>query len=462
MTAYDQLPYINHPYVQTHPDHMAVLARLHGLDAPSPLHARILDIGTSEGGNLIPLAITMPHADLVGIDLAAIPLDRGRSVVADLGLANVHLVQLNLLEMDDSFGTFDYIVAHGLYGWTPPQIGDRLLAVIRNHLRPQGIAFVSYNTMPGGHLRQLVREMMLFHADRFEEPSHRIAAARAMLELIAEGVPDPDPIEQAVAYQASTALERTDSSLYHDYLAPVFEPVYFRDFAEHALAHALAYVTDASVADTYNMKLSKQALEAVGAARQAGRIFQEQFLDLLRVRRFRRSLLCHNALKPLARWDSLRAAGLHAASAAEQSGDAEFTTPGGLRITVTSDVAAFLRDLIQLWPASRPLEPHETNLALELYRRDLIELSTFPSQAVQAGDKPTASPLVRYQAQRGDPTVSTLRHRALTVEDESGRRLLALLDGARDRAQLASEMNCSPDELNQKLLSLQRHAVLLG
>ena len=462
MTAYDQLPYINHPYVQTHPDHMAVLARLHGLDAPSPLHARILDIGTSEGGNLIPLAITMPQADLVGIDLASIPLDRGRSVVEALGLSNVHLQQMNLLEIDDAFGTFDYIVAHGLYGWTPPQIGDRLLAVIRQHLRPQGIAFVSYNTMPGGHLRQLIREMMLFHADRFQEPAHRIAASRAMLELVAEGVPDPDPIEQAVAYQASTALERTDSSLYHDYLAPVFQPVYFRDFAEHALAHALAYVTDASVADTYNMKLSKQALQAVGAAGQAGRIFQEQFLDLLRVRRFRRSLLCHNALSPVAKWDASRAAGLHASSAAEESGEAEFTAPGGLRITVTPETAAFLRGLIQLWPGSRPVEPQEADLSLELFRRGLIELSTFPSAAAKAGDKPTASPLVRYQAQRGDSAVSTLRHRALNVEDDSGRHLLKLLDGTRDRAQLAAEMSCSPGEFAEKLTALERHAILLA
>jgi SAM-dependent methyltransferase len=461
MTAYDQVPYINHPYVQTHPDHMAVLARLHGLDAPSPQHARILDIGTSEGGNIIPLAITMPHADLVGIDLAAMPLERGRSVIADLGLANVKLIQMNLLEMDDSFGTFDYIIAHGLYGWTPPEVGDRLLAVARNHLRPEGIAFISYNTMPGGHLRQLVREMMLFQADRFEAPSHRIAASRAMLELIAEGVPDPDPIEQAVAYQASTALERSDSSLYHDYLAPVFQPVYFRDFAEHALAHGLAYVADASVADTYNMKLSKHALEAVRASGQAGRIFQEQFLDLLRVRRFRRSLLCHAALKPVAKWDPSRVAGLHASSAAEESGESEFTAPGGLRITVTPDTASFLRDLIRLWPGSRPLETHEADLALELYRRDLIELSTFASPAVKACDSPSASPLVRYQAQRGDPTVSTLRHRALAVDDENGRRLLSLLDGTRDRAQLAIEMSCSPEELRQKLLTLERHAVLL-
>jgi hypothetical protein len=316
--------------------------------------------------------------------------------------------------------------------------------------------------MPGGHLRQMIRETMLFQAARFESPTDRIAAARAMLELIASGVPEPDPIEQAVAYQARTALERTDSSLYHDYLAPVFQPVYFKAFADHAARHALTYVTDASVADTYNMKLPAQALDAVRNAGQMGRIFQEQLLDLLRIRRFRRSLVCHAALKPVAKWEPNRAEGLHAASAAVETGDFEFTAPSGLRLTVTLEAAAFLSDLIQLWPASRPLDPRETDLALELYRREIIELSTFPSAATRAGDKPVASPLVRYQAQRGDPTISTLRHRALNVDDEAGRRLLTLLDGTRDRAQLAFDMNCSQEELDQKLLSLERHAVLLA
>ncbi len=206
MSAYDELPYINHPYVQTHPDHLAVLARLHGIDAPPPTRARILDIGTSEGGNLIPLVITMPEADLVGIDLASIPIERGRSVIADLGLTNIRLLQMNLREMDDSLGTFDYIVAHGLYGWTPPEVGDRLLAVLRTHLRPTGIAFVSYNTLPGGHIRRMIREDDAVRAER-SDPAHRLQASRAMLEApAATPVPEPDPIEQAVAYQARTAL----------------------------------------------------------------------------------------------------------------------------------------------------------------------------------------------------------------------------------------------------------------
>ncbi|MGH9591634.1 MAG: hypothetical protein ACRD5L_00980, partial [Bryobacteraceae bacterium] len=83
MNAYDQVAYFNRPYSQTHPDHLAVIGRLHGLDAPPVERARVLDLGASEGGNIIPMAISLPGAQFTGIDLAAIPVERGNQVIRD-------------------------------------------------------------------------------------------------------------------------------------------------------------------------------------------------------------------------------------------------------------------------------------------------------------------------------------------------------------------------------------------
>ncbi len=441
---------------------MAVLAQLHGLD-PAPVErARVLDIGASEGGNIIPMAVALPDAAFVGIDLAAGPIDRGRAVIEDLGLKNIRLLQKDLLDVDASFGTFDYIIAHGLYAWTPPEVRDKILALARANMSPQGVALVSYNTLPGGHLRMLMRDMMVLPAERFEAAADRVKAARAMLDLVLRGWPNPDPIEQAVAFLAGSVRDRSDSSLYHDFMAPVFEPVYFRDFAAHAARHGLGYVADASVIDSFNMKLSPEALEAVRNAGSGGRIFQEQLLDLLRLRRFRSSLVCHGELRPAARWNPERAVGLHAAGAAAETGASTFTSLGAVRWTIEGPAGALLRELIGLWPRTRPLVRQEVDLALELYRRDMLELGVLPGLAAPPGEKPLASPLVRYQAARGDAVVFTLRHRALVLEDAEGRRLLALLDGSRDRDTLALEMECSREQIDAQLEILGRHSVLLG
>jgi len=161
MNTYDQVSYSHLPTTETHPDRMAVLARLRGLNPPPVDRARLLDLGANEGGCLIPTALSLPHAEFVGIDLAAGPVERGNRIIRDLGLANARLVQMDLLDMDASFGAslgqFDYVIAHGLYAWTPPAVRDKALAIASENLSANGIALVSYNTYPGGYVRKLLR-----------------------------------------------------------------------------------------------------------------------------------------------------------------------------------------------------------------------------------------------------------------------------------------------------------------
>lgn len=462
VNSYDQVSYPNRPQARTHPGHVAALARLHGVSAPPVANARVLELGTNQGGNLIPMAVSLPEAELTGIDLAAEPIQRGQDVIDSLSLKRIRLIAMNLMDVDESFGTFDYIIAHGLYAWTPPEVRNKILAVIRTNLSPNGIAFVSYNTNPGGHLKRILRDMMLFHANLFEDPRDRLGSARAILSLIDAGWPEPSTMEQAISSMAHDALEMAEGALYHDHLSEVFEPVYFRDFVEHAARHELAYVADASVGDTFNFKISSQAMDAVRAIGGLGHIFQEQFLDLLRLRRFRSSMVCHAARAPTPGWDSSRAVGLFASSTASEGENAEFTSWNGRTIAVNETGAPFLRELIELRPQSRPLEPGETEIALELYRRDLIELRAGPDPAVRTSDRPLASPLVRFQLARGATQVTTLRHLVAELEDEESRRLILLLDGSRNLDELADLGPFSRPLLETQLRALERLALFLG
>ena len=70
-TLYDEVPYPNLPFPQTHPDRLATLATLFGM-APAPVErCRVLELGCGAGGNLIPMALGLPESELLGIDLAA-------------------------------------------------------------------------------------------------------------------------------------------------------------------------------------------------------------------------------------------------------------------------------------------------------------------------------------------------------------------------------------------------------
>ena len=62
--------------------------------------ARVLEIGCSAGGNLIPFAAWHPEARAVGIDLSQVQIDQGRRRVAALGLRNVELFQADIAQID--------------------------------------------------------------------------------------------------------------------------------------------------------------------------------------------------------------------------------------------------------------------------------------------------------------------------------------------------------------------------
>lgn len=81
--AYDEVLYEGFPFEQTHPDRLATIARIFGM-TPAPVEAcRMLELGCGDGGNLIPLAYTLPGGKFAGIDAGARGIANGdrKSVV---------------------------------------------------------------------------------------------------------------------------------------------------------------------------------------------------------------------------------------------------------------------------------------------------------------------------------------------------------------------------------------------
>src|SRR4051812_49367584 len=92
-TAYDEVRYSSYPYAQTHPDRLATIAALHGVPAPDPAMARVLELGCGAGANLLAMAVATPGVQAVGIDLAAEPIEEGRRTLEAVGIDNVDLRQ---------------------------------------------------------------------------------------------------------------------------------------------------------------------------------------------------------------------------------------------------------------------------------------------------------------------------------------------------------------------------------
>lgn len=457
---YDLLPYPGFPYPQTHPNRLAVMGILHGLSPASVESCRVLEIGCSEGANLIPMAYAIPKSNFVGFDVARLPIERGQARIRSLALNNIQLFAADLLDVGSALGRFDYIIAHGFYAWVPAPVRDRLLALCGELLAPQGIAFVSYNAMPGGHLRLMLRDMMLCRAAGFENLAQGETEALHFLRWLAEARAEDDIYRLLIETQLQRMEKRKPGGAYHDEMSAAYHPVYFNQFVGHAQQHGLQYLSEASLPPPTDPCYQSQTLSAVETLAGEDIVQQEQLLDFLRIRMYRETLLCRANLAlrrdfPAGGFEKLRIAS-QASSAPGETPDARvFTLPGTIKMESNHPaVIALLEELARRWPLALTLDElapqlARTGFALEtdgaallirLAISKMIELRAWQAPVAETiSERPRASACGRQEV-RAFGHATTLLHLTVTPEDPKVRALLELLDGARNRDDLLSAM----------------------
>jgi methyltransferase-like protein/SAM-dependent methyltransferase len=475
MNSYDELPYPSQAFVQTHPDRLATLARIFGLTPPSIERCRVLEIGCASGGNLIPMAYGLPGSRFVGIDLSERQVAEGRARIAALGLTNVRIEAMSVLDLDERWGEFDYVICHGVFSWVEPAVQDWILRVAGRQLSPHGIAYVSYNTYPGWHLRESVRHMMRYHAMPFDTPAERIEQARAMLDFLAGAVPqEGNAYGQVLARELDLLARCSDSYLYHEHLEPTNAPLYFHQFAERAAAHGLQYLAEADFAAMLTARFPPEVAATLEGI-SADIVHLEQYMDFVRNRQFRQTLLCREGLKVRRALSPGVMRGMYVASAARREGEGAFDldervevtwrAPGEALATASHAVSkAALELLAQRWPLGWPLEdllaeacrianrPHDVALPMQdlfhCFLSGVIELRSWqPPCTSGVSERPRASECAVAEGQVSD-VVTSLRHEAVRLQSVD-RALLPLLDGTRNR-----------DELLQAIRSIVQGEVL--
>src|SRR4051812_18981184 len=250
LTSYEEIPYESTPIHDAHPDVMATSALLLGLDPPAVPTSRVLELGCSTGGNLITIALSFPHAHFVGIDLSPKQIARGQTIIDTLGVKNVSLHAKSILDINPDFGQFDTIICHGVFSWVPQDVRTKILSICSKNLSPTGLAYVSYNTYPGWHIRGMVREMLNYHVRDIAEPRQRISEARTFIDLLAKTVRDPDgPYGKLLAREADMVRAAPDSYLYHEHLEQDNRPLYFHQFAGLCAAANLDFIAESRLSN---------------------------------------------------------------------------------------------------------------------------------------------------------------------------------------------------------------------
>jgi SAM-dependent methyltransferase len=498
--SYDAVPYDAGAIAGAHPDALAVVGRLWGMVPPPVETCRVLELGCSTGENLLALAVALPAAEFHGIDASPAQIETGRARLDDLGITNVRL-ECRRIEALGEEQPYDYVLCHGVYSWVPQPVREQILARTAALLAPNGLAYLSYNTQPGWHMRQQLRNLLLFHMHEQAGGAHeRIAQVRALLSFVTEALRDrTDAFGMLLREEARTLNERPAAYLFHEFMEAVNEPVLFSDFVAGAARHGLQYVDDVRpLPDTLIAPAVRQRLADAGA----DRIALEQYVDFLAGRAFRRSVLCRAGVRleqppPESTFASLRIAAAVKAERdhAELTSDATETFHFG-RARVQSNHPAMKVALSLLggaWPRSIAFPELRAMVASRLqhagvqvmddmtevlagwlqqcHRGRLVDLHAWlPPFTLEPGNRPRASALARWEAAHGLTIATTLRHTSVALhpfdvavlarlDGETSRD--ALVAGTADTTPPADGADSAADAVERALDRLARCALLL-
>jgi methyltransferase-like protein/SAM-dependent methyltransferase len=462
LQSYEDVPYPPAVVHQTHPDALATAAFLAGVEPPPVENCRVLEIGCGTAGNLLAMAAVLPQSRFLGVDLSPRQIAAGQEMVDALALENVQLISGDLLELNLE-GEVDYLICHGVFSWCPPPVQERILRLCQEKLAPNGVAYISFNALPGWHRMGLWRDLMLWGAsdERLDWKSN-VLRARRTLEIVAQA---SEPIDPGYAKLVQEGVElirdAPDAWVMHDLLEVYNQPFLFRDMVRRAAGYGLQFLAESC--RPLDLNMLPPAAQKWVRENARDRIAVEQCVDFVKNTALRRTLFCRAALT-LDEAGPDRIGPLHMNGLCQPTvRDADVTTDDDLTFRaesgqLTTDIPLVKTILVALWREwprtlqlpellSRVREklPDATDddvadTALQCYRSGLLAMHVWaPTFVSSAGERPLAYALARAQAARGVTQVSNLRHREVSL-NLFELTLLEKLDGTRDRKTLIEEM----------------------
>ena len=300
---YADLGYLSQPFPYASAPFLESYARLLGLSPAPAATARILEIGSSYGGNLMSQALFYPQATFTGIEIAPTQVSVGKTYIDQLGITNLELLEGDVNESHHHLGTYDYIIAHGFYSWVDDETKDNFLRLCKEHLAENGILYMSYNTYPGWHKMDSVRALLKFANKDIDTLNHRekVRHGKTVASKLGALMLEYDTVKnQQTSFLQSLrqTLQKQDCYVGHDHLEPVNTPVYFHQCMDHMAEHGFTYLCDCDLNLSFPTVYDETLRTQLQVLAPHDPLAREQYIDFMLNTAFRKSLFTHKGATP--------------------------------------------------------------------------------------------------------------------------------------------------------------------
>lgn len=146
---------------------------------------------------------------------------------------------------DDSFADFccrkdlpdfDYISLHGIWSWVSRENREVITEFVSRKLRPGGILYVSYNTLPGwstfAPVRHIMTQFEQITGSRAKGISGRIDESLAFTKTLVETDPSYVRAHPQIKERLESLFAHNRNYLAHEFFNADWNPMYFSDLAK--------------------------------------------------------------------------------------------------------------------------------------------------------------------------------------------------------------------------------------
>lgn len=456
-------PYATYVNSLVHPERAAVIAHLFSLQPTAVNQARILELGCGDGSQLVALAETLPDTELIGLEHNVNHIDHANALKVYAKLNNIEFHQTDFLQINPDLGQFDYIIANNVLSWLPPASQNQFFAVCKQYLKSNGLILLNYNVYPGWNMRHIVRDMVQYHLSQFDDESKRQEQLRAILQFLQDTIKDSNaPYNKSLREEIATLMTLPNDFLQHELCAPACHPLYFHQFNALSHSHGLTYVGDVELHTMLASNMPEPAAEKLALLKD-DMLRQEQFMDYVRNRYTRHSILSHAdvAQRRALTADQLRdfyIVSMLKPDASSAANDTQHTFRAELGTVQTDNLLlqTTLQQLADAYPhpihfntllqsvqnqagTSNPEQDlvQLSGLLMHCYTRGLITLSLQPAVfTANVSTHPQVSTLLRYQVERHYAYVTNLRFESVRIDNPILTYLIPHLNGSNDHAAL--------------------------
>ena len=256
------------------------------------------ELGCGNGHSCVLHAAANPRGRFLGADFNPTHIHNARRLAQETGVENVQFLEKSFAELTAAeLPEAEIIALHGVHSWVSADNRRHIVEFIRQRLKPAGMAYVSYNCLPGlssiAPLQRLLRE-------------HASLGGGALTDGVRRAIEFANRLDEAGAEyfrvnpMAKARLARIGGQdpryLLHEYFNANWEPSYHTDVARELAGAKLNYVGSADILDNFDQFVLKPEMARIIAG-VGDRALAETVKDFARNQVFRRDVFTRGAPK---------------------------------------------------------------------------------------------------------------------------------------------------------------------